>query len=76
MNSVWLINYGYGAERAFSSIEDAYDAAYDQLINWGYNPEDEDEASFFTDLKESYDNPDYKGFFVDEVLWCWEVPLD
>ena len=76
MSKVWVLDIGNGVERAFSTLERAYDAAYDQLINWGYNPDDEDEKNFFEELKSTYENQNYSGFSVDEVLWCWAVPLD
>lgn len=76
MSKVWVLDIGNGVERAFSTLEKAYDAAYDQLVNWGYNPDDEDEKNFFEELKSTYENKNYSGFSVDEVLWCWEVPID
>ncbi len=75
MSKVWILDIGCGVERAFSSLEKAYDAAYNQLIEWGYNPEDEDEKNLFEELKSTYENQNYSGFSVDEVLWCKAVPL-
>ena len=73
---VWVMDFGSGVEKAFTSIDKAYQAAWDWLIGQGYNPEDEDEAGFFNELKETYEDPQYSGFSVDEVLWCWEVEVD
>lgn len=77
VSQVWLMDVGNGAERAFLNIEDAYQSAYDTLISWGYSPdaEDEGERSIFTELKESYEDEKYAGFFVDEMIWCWAVDL-
>lgn len=76
MEKVWLMDFGAGAEKAFASLETAYNAAYDKLVEWGYSPDDEDEKNFFEELKETYENNTYSGFCVDELLWCWEVPFD
>lgn len=76
MEKVWLLDFGSGAERAFTTPEAAYDAAYNRLLDWGYSPDNEDEKGFFDELKETFDSPNYSGFEVDEVLWCWEVPID
>jgi hypothetical protein len=73
---VWVMDFGSGVEKAFTSIDKAYQVAWDWLISQGYNPEDEDEASFFNELKETYEDSQYSGFSVDEVLWCWEVEVE
>lgn len=76
MSKVWVLDIGNGVERAFSSLEKAYNAAYDQLVNWGYNPDDEAEKLLFEELKSTYENQNYSGFSVVEVLCCWAISLD
>ena len=73
---VWAMDFGSGVEKAFTSIDKAYQAAGDWLICQGYSPEDEDEVSLFNELKETYEDSKYSGFSVDEVLWCWEVEVE
>lgn len=73
---VWVMDFGAGVEKAFTSIDKAYQAAWDWLVGQGYDPENEDEANFFNELKETYEDSQYSGFSVDEVLWCWEVEVE
>lgn len=76
MNKVWVLDIGCGVKRAFSTIDKAYDAAYNQLIEWGYDPEDEVEKNFFVKLKSTYENENYSGFSVDKILWCTAIPIE
>ena len=60
----------YDDHIVFDSIEDAYDYAYNYLIDKGYDPTN-DVYEVFKDLKENFE-PDY--FYIDEVLWCYSIP--
>lgn len=77
ISQVWLMDTGAGAERAFVNLEDAYQVAYETLKEWGYDPnsEDEDERGIFAELRQSYEDEKYAGFYVDEMIWCWAVDL-
>lgn len=73
--NVWLLDVGNGAEYAFSSIEKAYSAAHSKLIDWSYDFDTEEGKEVLSELKATYDDPKFSGFFVDDLLWCWEVEL-
>lgn len=72
---VWVMDFGDGVEHAYTTLEKAYQAAWDWLIKEGYDPEDE-ECGFFDELKETYEDENWDGFEVDAVLLCWEVEVD
>lgn len=73
---IWVVDFGNGVERAFTSLERAYQVAYDQLIDWDYSPEDDWDTKVFDELKRTYENKNCSGFYVDELLWCWEVEVN
>ena len=73
---IWVVNFGFGVEHAYTSLENAYNASWDFLLNEGYKPNDEDGGEFFEELMREYDDERYSGFEVDGVLKCWEVEVD
>lgn len=72
IHRVWILETDGGHEEVFLNLEDARDYAYEQLIDWGYDPENDD-CNVFKELDESYKNKNYSGFWVDELLWCSEA---
>jgi hypothetical protein len=72
IHRVWILETDGGDTEVFLNLEDARDFAYKTLIEWGYDPENDD-CDVFKELDESYNNKGYSGFWVDELLWCSEA---
>ena len=72
MDKVWILETDDNDHFVFKDIEKAKDFAYDLLIRWNYDPQN-DVYEVFKELDENYNNVHYSGFWVDEVLWCYEV---
>ena len=72
IHRVWILETDGGKEEVFLNLEDARDFAYKALIEWGYDPKN-DEYNVFKELDESYKDNRYSGFWVDELLWCSEA---
>ena len=70
---VWLLETSDGAYEAFLNVEDARDFAYKKIIEWGYDPTSDHDKEIFDELEESYKNEKYAGFWVEELLWCYEI---
>lgn len=68
---LFAIIEAYDDRIAFNSIEDAYDYAYNYLIDSGYDPTD-DKYEVFKDLKKNFESD---GFYINEILWCYSIPL-
>lgn len=68
---LFAIVEAYDDRIAFNSIEDAYDYAYDYLIDKGYDPTN-DEYKVFKDLKKNFKSD---GFYINEILWCEFISL-
>lgn len=69
---VWILETDSENKEVFLNLEDARDFAYKQLIEWGYNPENDD-YNVFKELDESYKDNKYAGFWIDELLYCYEA---
>ena len=72
IHRIWLLETDAGDYEAFLNLEDARDFAYKKLIEWGYDPKN-DEDEVFKELDESYKDERYAGFWVDELLWCYDA---
>ena len=70
---IWLLEDSEGNYEAFLNIEDARDFAYKKLLDWHYNPNSEDDKEIFDELENSYKDEKYAGFWIDELLWCYEI---
>ena len=72
MDRVWILETDDGDHFVFKDIEKAKDFAYKLLVRWHYDPQN-DEYEIFKELEETYENKHWSGFWVDELLWCYEV---
>ena len=72
IHRVWVLEVEEGHVEIFLNLSEARDYAYKQLIDWGYDP-DNDEYNIFKELEESYKDERYAGFWVDELLYCYEA---
>ena len=72
IHRVWILELDGGEYEVFLNLEDARDFAYKKLIDWGYNPND-DKYGVFKELNDNYKDERYAGFYVDELLWCYEA---
>lgn len=72
MDKVWILETDDGDHFVFKDIEKAKSFAYNLLIKWKYDPQN-DEYEIFKELEETYENKHWSGFWVDELLWCYEV---
>ena len=72
MDRVWILETDESDHFVFKDIEKAKDFAYDLLVRWDYDPQN-DEYGVFKELEETYDNKHCSGFWIEEVLWCYEV---
>lgn len=73
MKKIWLFDTADGNYESFLRLEDARDFAYKKLIEWGYDPEDEDTKEIFDEFEKSYKDEKHPGFWVDELFWCYEI---
>lgn len=73
INRVWLLETSDGNYEAFKNLEDAKDYAVKLLMNWGYDPKSEADNEVYKELNESYKEERYAGFWVDDLLWCYEI---
>ena len=72
MDKVWILETDDGCHFVFADIEKAKDFAYDLLIRWGYDPQNDD-YEVFKELNETYDNVHYSGFWVEDLLWVYQA---
>lgn len=72
MDKVWILETDDGYNFVFKDIEKAKDFAYDLLVRLDYDPQN-DKYGVFKELEETYENKRCSGFWVDEVLWCYEA---
>ena len=72
IHKVWILEIEGEHTEVFLNLADARDYAHKQLIDWGYNPED-DKYNIFKELEESYKDQKYAGFQIDELLYCHEA---
>lgn len=73
MKTIWLFETYDGDYESFSCVENAKDFAYKKLIEWRYNPENENDREVFDELEKSYKDKKHSGFWVDELFWCFEI---
>ena len=72
INKIWLIETSNNDYEAFKELEDAKSHAKELLVNWGYDPEN-DEDEVFKELDETYNDKRYAGFYVDDLIWCYQI---
>ena len=72
MHRVFILEDYNGNYEVFREVDVARDFAYKKLIEWGYNP-DNDKTEAFKELDETYKDERYAGFWIDELLWCYEA---
>lgn len=75
VKTIWALEIDGFANKAFDTIEKAKQAAYDKLVEWNYDPAD-DKDGVFKELEDSFNDPNYSGFWVDELLYCYEVEYE
>lgn len=72
IHRVFILEVANEKSDVFLNVVDAKDFAYNQLIKWGYDPKN-DEDEVFKELDESYKDERYAGFWVDDLIWCYEA---
>ena len=72
MDRVWILETDDGDHFVFADIEKSKDFAYDLLVKWNYDPQN-DEYEIFKELDETYNNVHCSGFWVDELLWVYQA---
>ena len=73
MRTIWLLDLGEGDYESFSCIESAKNFAYKKLIEWGYDPKNRNDKEIFNELEKSYKNEEYSAFWIEGILWCYEI---
>lgn len=74
MKEVWILDNGMGDYEVFESLEDAREKAELILLKL-YKSDDLDAEQLIECLKELTDSYNLeRGFWVDEVIWCWKIP--
>lgn len=66
---IWLFEDCNSNYRAFHNIEDAYEFAKKKIVKWG---DKVDVDKCLKELEENYPNK-YSGFWVDDLLWCYQI---
>lgn len=72
IHRVWIVEVEDGHIEVFLNLEEARDYAYEQLVDWGYDPKN-DEDGVFKELEKTYKDENFVGFWVDPVIWCYEA---
>lgn len=70
---IWLLETSSGDYTAYANIEDAYAAARALLLEWDYDPVSDHDKKIFEELETNYNDPNYAGFYVDDLFWCYEI---
>lgn len=71
--TLWLLETCNGEYIAFDHEIDAMVKARQLLDKWGYSENSEDGPEVIKELKDSYKDERYAGFWVDELLWCYQI---
>ena len=72
INEIWLVETSNNDYEAFKELEDAKNHAKGLLVSWGYDPED-DQYNVFKELDATYNDKRYAGFYVDDLIWCYQI---
>lgn len=70
--TLWALEIEGVVEKIYADINKAKEFAYYKLLAYGYDPEN-DEYKVFKELEESFNDEEHSGFWVDELLYCYEV---
>lgn len=67
----YALEIGGIVSKVFASVEKAKQVAYDTLVKWDFDPVKDEEI--FKELEESFNDQKHSGFWVEELLYCYEV---
>ena len=73
VKEIWLLETSNCDYTAYASLEDAYAAARAELLEWGYDPASDHDKEIFEEFENSYNDPKYAGFYVEDLFWCYEI---
>lgn len=70
--TLWALETDGSVEKVFADLNKAKEYAYGLLQKWGYLPHN-DGCGVFAELEDSFNDETYSGFWVDQLIYCYEV---